>query len=440
MYKDRINKWKIDKKIKGEEMKAIIRKQTQRSRAGKKSAFRIRNSQVSELKIVRYRKAMKLSSEEQALRLRAPTPPGLICYTPLASPLTTPRVLETPERIVRLIWEYIDGCFDSKIWRITEDHSRVICKNSDEPAVTFTDMCFNVLILLLGGETENALRVLNMAMALIEQIVSAECPSSFEAVADMVLVFGIFYESSGIAFALLKQFSAMSAAIVPQRHPFNQIFALLVELDTSHLKHSLSIAQQSQANFFARRSGRFNWITLDLQLSRLSLESKVKAAQSIEGYSTLLRECEHALGSSDPRSLRVRLDLAVHYVNQGEYEEAAKIAQTTIALTRQSQDLVSVSIGSALYILSVAQFSLSETDLAEQNICQAIKVRAVECGWDEDRVLHLILVLESWLKNWNRPDEAAEVRRKLNAILDLKVERLNREEEERYRRCQVSRI
>ena len=440
MYKDRISKWKIDKKIKGEEMKAIIRKQTQRSRAGKKSVFRIRNSHVSELKIVRYRKATKLSSEEQALRLRAPTPPELICYTPLASPLTTPRVLETPERIVKLIQEFSDGSFDSKAWLITEDHSRIISKNSSEPIYIFRSMCSNVRTFFLKGETKNALRVLNMAMALIEQMVSAECPNSLGTVAAVVLDFRILHESPGIAFALLKQFSAMSAAILPQRHPFNQIFALLVELNTSHLEHTLSISQQSQADFFTRRSGRFNWITLDLQLLKLSSESNVKAAQTTERYSTLLRECEHALGSSDPRSLKMRIDLGWHYMIQGEYKEAAKIARTTIALAAQSQDTVLGLISDAFYVLSVAQSKLSETDLAEQNIRKAINVRAVEYGWENERVLYLISALESRLKEWNRPGEAAEVRRTRNAILESKIERLNRAEEERFRRCQMSQV
>ena len=435
MYKDRIHKWKIDKKVKGEEMKAIIRKQTQRSQAGKKSAFRIRNSQVSELKIVRYRKAIRLSSEEQALRLRAPTPPELICYTPLASPLTTPRVLETPERIVRLIQEYIDGSLDSKTWLVTENQMCVSSKNIISPVLAFEEKCIHARRMFRLGETKNVWQVLNMAMAHIEQIVSAETPNTLDVLAKIVSAWCSLSKVPGIAFTFLKQFSAVSAAILSKGHPFNQIFALLIGLDTSHLEHTLGIAQQTQADCFARRSGRFGWDALQLQLSILSLEP---AVQTTEAYLSLLRECESALGTSDIRSQGVRLRLAWNYINQGEFKEAAKVAQNTITLAAQSQ--YGVECYDSLYALSTAQFKLSETDLAEQNIRQAIHFRVVDFGWEDDYVLSLISELERWLKQWNRPDEAAEVRRQIDGILAWKREILDREEEKRYRRCRDSEV
>ncbi|KAI4247328.1 MAG: hypothetical protein L6R42_009673, partial [Xanthoria sp. 1 TBL-2021] len=77
MYKTRIRNWKIGKNIKAEEMRAIIRKQAQRAITGKPSAFRLRDVEVPEHKIDRFRKTARLLSLEQAIRVGAATPPGL---------------------------------------------------------------------------------------------------------------------------------------------------------------------------------------------------------------------------------------------------------------------------------------------------------------------------------------------------------------------------
>ena len=440
MYKDRINKWKIDKKIKGEEMKAIIRKRAQRSRAGKKSAFRIRDSQVSQIKIVRYRKAKGLSSEEQALRLRAPMPAELFCYTPLLSPLSTPQVLETPERIVRLVQEYINGSFDSGTWLTTEDQICISRKGSNSLIYNFQVRFEHATRMIRSGEPKDGWQLLNMAMALIEQILSVESPEILPRLAFLIRDPFSLNHFAEIASTLLRQFSAMSAAIMPQMHPFNHIFALLIGLETSHLEETLGMVMQSQVDCFARRSGRYSWSTLELQLSMLPGEPTAKAAQTTEHCLTLLRECETNLGTFDERSLEVRLSLACQHFHQSEFQETAELAQTIISLAAQNQDHVTPLISNTFFALSWAQFELSKLELAEQNIRQAIHIRILDHGWEDDRVHHFMLHLESWLKEWNRPDEAAEVRRQSEEIIGSKLERLNREEEERYRRCQVSEV
>jgi hypothetical protein len=55
-YKDRIAKWGLEKKIKTDEMEAMIRKQQERALIGKQSAFRVRKKPVASQKISRYMK------------------------------------------------------------------------------------------------------------------------------------------------------------------------------------------------------------------------------------------------------------------------------------------------------------------------------------------------------------------------------------------------
>ena len=440
MYKDRINKWKIDKKIKGDEMKAIIRKQAQRSRAGKKSLFFLRNSQVPEHKVNRYRKAKKLLSEEQALMLRAETPPGLVCHTPPASPLTTPPVLEISERIAKLVQDYIDGSFESGTWIISESGISVTTKRSRDFLFTFNDQVTMAANHFRRRETRYAWQILKIAMASIEHIVSEEHPATLDILAFLLLETMHALNAPGVASFLLKQFSAMSAVILPKQHPFNQVFARLLRLDMSHLKYILIMAKESQSDGFARRLGRFSWNTLQNQLSLLHLKSIEGAAHITEGYLTLLRATELALDRSDPRLLSVRRILATHYVTKGEFTEAAGISQSITDLAAQTGNVHPAAHASAMHLLSFAQYNLSKTTLAEQNLRHAIQIRANCFGWEDGCVLEYMSDLENRLEEWERPDEAAEVRRQIEEILDTMEEKITKEEEERCQRLGITEV
>ena len=434
MYKDRIRKWQIDKNTKGHEMKAIIRKQAQRSRAGKKSLFYLRNSQVPEHKVARYRKAMKLLSEEQALMLRAETPPGLICYTPPASPLTTPEILEIPERIAKLVQDYIDGSFDSGTWIISEYEDVVSAKGSPD----FIDRLYVEVYFAVdrfqAGDTGYAWRILRMAMASIEHIVSAEDPSTLEILAFLLLKIIRSLNTSGVTLILLQQFSAMSALILPKQHPFNQILPRLIRLDMSLLKYTLITANESQLDRFSRSLGRFNWATLAIELDLLKLKSLDGAAHTTKAYLTLLQAIELALDASDRRVLITRGELAQYYLYEGSFIGAIEIAQGIVDVAAQ----IGPVLASPLYTLSYAQYKLSMTTLAEQNLRQAIHTQAKCYGWEDGDVLDHMSELEDWLEEWERPAEAAEVRRQRYKIVDSMEERITREEEERWQRLGIT--
>ena len=438
MYKDRIRKWQVEKNIKGHEMKAIIRKQAQRSRAGKKSLFYLRNSQVPQHKVTRYRKAMQMLSEEQALMLRAETPPGLICHTPPASPLIMPEILEIPERIAKLVQDYVDGSFDSGTWSASESDIIMRTNTSDSFIIALQGYVDMVVIHFQRGETSNAWRLLRMAMSSIEHIVSAEHPTTLEILASILLRSIHCLDALGVASIILKQFSAMSALILPKQHPFNQIFARLLRLDISHLKSTIIVTEVSQSDRFSRRLGRFNWITLGTQLMLMEWKSMAGVARPTDSSLTLLQAMELGLDASEPRLLFMRAELAVHYLYEGSFIEAAKIAQSIIDLAIQNANVSTLTHAKALRILSIAQYQLLMTTLAEQNIRQAIHIRAKHSGWEGGKVLDYISLLEHWLEEWARPDEAAEVRRQRHKIIDSMEERITREEEERCQRLGIT--
>lgn len=433
MYKDRISKWGTSKNIKSNEMEAIIRKQAQRSLKRKKSAFWIHNSEVSEQKIIRVRKKRKLS-DVQALRLRATTPPGLICYTPLNSPLTTPRVLETPERIGKLVRDYIRGSFDSKIWRLSGHMVWTSKEISMEPLIAFQEQCNHARASFVAGKPRMAWQLLNLAMGHVGQMVSGDYPQMYDVVTRQIkswVHFGLRFGCRVIA----DQFSAMGAAVKGSGHPVHQVFTQLKDLDESSLMHTLNAVLDIQLDLFTQTSGPFSCNTLVFQHAKLAWKSNNLAQDTTKDYLVLLQDVERALGPSDLRSFGVRLRLCRHHLEWRRWKEAAACAQRIIALATDADEIL---LAAALCDLAEAKFRLLEMDLAEQSIRQAIAIRANIFGVEDDVVLRYMSILESWLNHWNRADEAAEVRQQWEAILDRKHMRLLYEDEKRYQRCLTS--
>ena len=120
------------------------------------------------------------------------------------------------------------------------------------------------------------------------------------------------------------------------------------------------------------------------------------------------------------------------------FAEAAEIAQSITDLAPQTGNVPAYTYANSLYILSRAQYELSKTALAEQNLRQAIQTRAKCYGREDGQVLSDMSILQSWLEEWERPDEAAEVHRQREEILHLMEERIAREEEERCQRLGIT--
>ena len=96
MYKDRIRKWKLDKKHKEGDMLAILRKQTERNAVGKGSSFRVRGQPVTIDEVLHYLKRKKNVRDEEAYN--APTPSDVSCRTPSPAPILVP--LENDNHVI----------------------------------------------------------------------------------------------------------------------------------------------------------------------------------------------------------------------------------------------------------------------------------------------------------------------------------------------------
>ena len=414
-------------------MEAIIRKKTRRSLEGKKSEFRIRDSEVSEKKIIRYRKTKHLS-DEQALRLRATTPPELICYTPPMSPLTTPRVLETPERILKWVQDYIKGSFDSKFWQNGKDEIYSSKFNTTGPLMAFSSQCYLACNLFHDGDFMRGGQMLNMAMGHVKQMLSDGHPHFLDLFIRTMSPW-TRTKLGFLAYIIIRHFSDMSAIVMGQRHPVHQIFSHLMGLNEPRLMHILTLVQDIQID--SQTSGPFSQTTVRLKHSKVFWDSRFRSRNNTEGCLTLLHEVEHALGTSHTQSQAVRAELCWQYFGEDRFDEAAALAQYIIAIAADNHQFI---ISEAFYVLAMAKFKLSEMDLAEHYIRQAVNINISTHGMEDNRALRYMITLKFWLQQWNRVDEAAEVHRQWEEVVDTKHARFAEEEEKCFQRCLASRM
>ncbi|KAL8922647.1 MAG: hypothetical protein Q9172_003487 [Xanthocarpia lactea] len=424
MYKTRIHKWKIDKNVKAEEMKAIVRKQAQRSFAGKTSAFRLRDVVVPEHKIVRFRKTAGLLSEEQALSLRATTPPGLVSYTPLCSPLSTPPVLFIPEKAAKLTQEYVLGSFESKFWNIPD--------GLDADAVTFQQALALAFDLRSEHQGKHAWQLLEVATACIEPMLKADDPFTLKMIISGLLQYCIGFGRDSFKSPVLKHLSEMSTTVKTENHPVSRIFRSLLDLDSPQLQHVFDVIQQTQSDTFAQHLGTLHPLTLQSRLWDLRWSNP----DLVRTLWNLLQEVEHTLGQLNRICVEIRLALADTYQRQSEYRNAAQTAQSLLDFLMQSQELHLEIQSRALYRLALAQFQLSEPDLAEHNLRRSIDLEVSEYGYDGDTVKHMKL-LEDMLTRLGRTYEAAEVRKQIDESIERIYRSHKMEEEERWAKYQA---
>ena len=90
-YKTQIKRWGLEKNVKDNEMRAVIRMQRKRKEIdGKESEFLLRDRVVPPQKITRYMKRTGLSANAPLSRASASTPSDIICYTPSGGDPSTP--------------------------------------------------------------------------------------------------------------------------------------------------------------------------------------------------------------------------------------------------------------------------------------------------------------------------------------------------------------
>jgi hypothetical protein len=421
MYKNRITKWRLDKRNKEPEMMAVVRKKCQRDAAGKHSEFHIRGRLVDLDDVHRYLKRKGMSIKK-AIELSAATPPELRCCTPDAVPRSpmNPEVYEGPLQVFTEIRHYIFGSRDSKTWYLSAD-DQLYYSARDGLMVALTHFQSNLQAAydsLKAGFHIKAGPFLINGSAYIRNVLWEEEPRMLGALFQVMIMFrkGGWVDCSNIVF---KQFSDMANTIFPERHPLRQIFNHLQSFEPELAEEFFPSAWESFVDTFEEA---LDTSSLTLLQSRLLYVMEVESARNPDNVEahlrTMVERYSAAHGRSDGRYGEAALVLAFVLQYRKRYTEAMAMAQEAIRCASEGKFCSAANLWcNGMETLANSQYLNYEDVEAESTLRQVIHVCAAKWGWHDGMTLGYLTKLELWLTEFGKHEEASPVSEHIAEIM-----------------------
>lgn len=413
-------------------MRAAVRKIKEREYSGKASALRIRGSTIQYAELVRYFSRKHMTIEDVlALRRSSLTPEVVECLTPVPSPVTTPIALAVPEQIFRTLRDYYSGSFQAGTWVLTEAPYDSYSAKRDEQVTNalrdLYDQSMAACDLFKYNLSKEAGQTLISATAAIKQLVKAEPPQLLRELLSLSLHICRTgrYE---ILFSILRTCTRFSAVFLGPKHPLRHILTILASLEISLLRDVAIRALELSTNHFEATLGLMHNLALYSRLRYLQSHTLIEDDCAGPVYQTLLQTCDAVLGEGDTRTLDVRFRFAYYLNNKKRYYEAVLLCNDIYKHAFFIDQAFSPVYfrSEALFLSAVCLCEFEGRQQAEASLRAAIDLRMSECGLDDGRVRQWLVLLEGWLMDWGRQEDASEVRAErqyiLNVIEEIEIE------------------
>jgi len=459
MYKNHITKWKLDKRNKESEVMAVVRKKHQRDAVGKASEFHLRGRLVDLDDVHRYLKRKGMSIEN-AIELNAATPPELRCCTPDAVPRSVhrylkrksmsiknaielnaatppelrrctpdavprspanPEIFEVAQRVLIKIRHYIFGSRDSETWFLSANSEFYLSVKGASRGGTLADFQVNLEAacnLLNTGSHTRAGQFLVSGSAYIQDILLEEAPRTLEAVFYVMMMFQKhgWVDCGNI---IVKQLSGMATAILPEMHPLRQIFNHLQSLGLESAKDFLPNAWACLADMLEEALDASSLTVLQSRLGYIHhVESTRNLNKADAQLRTMVERCREVHGRFSSRYAEATLALATFLRYHRQYIEAAAAAEEVIRCGREGRFSYATQMWrEGMVTLAHCQYQNYDDKQAELTLRQAIDVAIANWGWEAGQTLQPLTILEEWLTQFGKHEEAAEVSERLAEIL-----------------------
>ena len=426
MYKNHISKWGLDKKNKSEEMKAVLRKKTQRSQLNKKSCFTLRGRPVDMAYVERYLKRNHITVRDvmPTGTHRPITPPDLRCFTPetvCRSP-RSPAVYDTPQQIFNSIRIYLDGSIRAGIW--VSDREDSLCRSSacdpeaPQALISLYD-CLSAACVLVGqGEHQEAGLYMNKACSKIETIVRAQEPDMLRSLLDASLKV-TDSKCVGLMQKVLNQVSEISAIYLTPFHPLHVIFKHLNQLENHDLVEVTLRAWHALSDQFQDALGEFHLSALSCKVDRLRVSAKYSHSADLEtvvdNIRNLLTRCEIQYGTGCTRSHVLLKRLGDILMISGRYDEVEEAGYQLMFRANDVGDAQLWRMGSRL--VARAQYEQNKAEEAEASYRGLLHAYAAIMGWRDPGTIRYMLDLEECLTGIGKLEAAEHIRaERLNLV------------------------
>jgi tetratricopeptide (TPR) repeat protein len=133
---------------------------------------------------------------------------------------------------------------------------------------------------------------------------------------------------------------------------------------------------------------------------------------------TMVERRREVHGKFDGRYAEATLALAAFLHYHGRYIEAAAAAEEVIRCGREGRSLYATQLWcQGMAMLACSHYQAYDDKQAESTLRQAIDVAISNWGWEHGLTLHLLTALGTWLTQFKKYEEAAEVSEQVTEIL-----------------------
>ena len=328
-----------------------------------------------------------------------------------------PQVLLVAEELFHNIKVYFEDSCQNMIF---DDHGTLLNLNGadlhNDLCNEFDSYCFTATM-FKGRELHVEFRhALSKAFALVEQILRAEHPRTLACFLE-VFIHLIQTGLPDVASILRDFIKKMSEKVTRGGHPWGQICRLLGELDSEPLDQAMAQIWKCTTDAFESELGASSRLAVSVRLDYIK---RVYGFKEYLEEERLLRDL-FAQFDGIPRvpTPRVMLNLAHNLNRQGRHDEAEKMAVEVFSLLQQNE-IYAKRIAERIECMktvSHSQFNQGKALIAERTIREAIQMIVDQWGIQHSWVLEFMNVLEGWLQDWGREEDANTLRGEIEGLM-----------------------
>ncbi|KAI9155214.1 hypothetical protein HJFPF1_07791 [Paramyrothecium foliicola] len=414
MFKSRITKWKLDKKLKGEEVLALLFLRRDRERLDKPTEYTIRGRPVDLDNINRYVKrnpslwtrfcADDVPRSQYTLEVRCHTPP------PSPSPsLSPPPELSHTEEVLCLFRDYIDGSLSSGAWDLEFDVSCTSYSADDRSEELLERVITSFALVnrcMTRGDAISINAILNPAFESLREIISAQSP--IFAVRTVCLLWYLDQHHKTNLLGLVIDFlSDMVPIVLGQHHILTRIWRILGKRHFSDY-YELSLCLYSMmVPLLEHRIGAANELMTVVYSDHIDCLYRKRSAESMN-VANRYREKVDATGHQHPWLVELAIAqtaiVCAHKEADGHIDEAIDCLQTlkSYDMSEDQEAVLNIQLGNYSY-------RLNDIPSAIQAYRDATRL-AVSVDGDERLLLTCLANLESAMVKGCRTFEAARIR------------------------------
>jgi len=336
------------------------------------------------------------------------------------SPLTSLRI---PEELFHTIKEHFVYTFQSGV-RTYDRHGLPVENNADmlpfNCIANFWDYCYNACEFNRKGSLNDFRRLLSKAFGLVPDILRAPHPRTL---GHFLSVFFLFlrHDMIEITHSLRRYITQMGDKVIGDHVPLRRICRLLGTVEPELLQETAIRAWRCNNDALQNEFGRFAESSLQAELNYIQANcNRDNLVEKDRLLRKILFEFEEKMGPSNSLVLEITLRLCNNLFNQGKYMEAEilglEIMDASQAERSERQLAIQVE---ALVFLADCQFQQGSFVSAEKNIRRSIELSEQEWGMENPCRLPHMTKLEGWLRNWDRLEEANELRLEVSNLIGL---------------------